>query len=164
MVHDCWLVLTELLLHALLTSRGPDGGLRVAPSHGSLSQERRPRLWAAARAGSIALAHRGRAAGALAVAPDAAGCRADARWTWSPHWRLRTGPLDNRRTCGSAVPAAAQPHTTDTRVLPRPVHMRCAPRRASGRLRSALHRRGAVRKHDRTVVSMRSGRAKAMSS
>ncbi len=32
MVHDCWLVLTELLLQALLTSRGPDGGLRVTPS------------------------------------------------------------------------------------------------------------------------------------
>ena len=35
MVHSCWLVLTELLLQALWTSRGPDGGLRVAPSHGS---------------------------------------------------------------------------------------------------------------------------------
>ena len=36
MVQGCWLVLTELLLQALWTSRGPDGGLRVAPSHGSL--------------------------------------------------------------------------------------------------------------------------------
>ena len=37
MVQGCWLVLTQLLLQALWTSRGPDGGLRVAPSHGSLS-------------------------------------------------------------------------------------------------------------------------------
>ena len=31
-------MLTELLLQALLTSRGPDGGLRVTPSHGSLTR------------------------------------------------------------------------------------------------------------------------------
>ena len=37
MVHDCWLVLSELFLQALSTSRGPDGGLRVAPDHGSLT-------------------------------------------------------------------------------------------------------------------------------
>ena len=36
MVQGCWLVLRELFLQSLLTSRGPDGGLRVAPSHGSL--------------------------------------------------------------------------------------------------------------------------------
>ena len=38
MVHVCWLVLSELLLQALLTSRDPDGGLRVAPTHGSLTR------------------------------------------------------------------------------------------------------------------------------
>ena len=38
MVQGCWLVLRELFLQALLTSRGPDGGLRVAPSHGSLTR------------------------------------------------------------------------------------------------------------------------------
>ena len=38
MVQGCWLVLTQLLLQALWTSRGPDGGLRVAPSHGSLTR------------------------------------------------------------------------------------------------------------------------------
>ena len=37
MVHDCWLVRSELSLQTLLTSRGPDGGLRVAPDHGSLT-------------------------------------------------------------------------------------------------------------------------------
>ena len=36
MVQGCWLVLRELFLQSLLTSRGPDGGLRVAPSPGSL--------------------------------------------------------------------------------------------------------------------------------
>ena len=38
MAHVCWLVLSELLLQALLTSRDPDGGLRVAPTHGSLTR------------------------------------------------------------------------------------------------------------------------------
>ena len=37
MVQDCWLVRSRLLLQTLLTNRGPDGGLRVAPDHGSLS-------------------------------------------------------------------------------------------------------------------------------
>ena len=37
MVQGCWLVLTQLLLQSLWTSRGPDGGLRVAPGHGSLT-------------------------------------------------------------------------------------------------------------------------------
>ena len=37
MVHDCWLVRSELFLRALLINRGPDGGLRVAPDHGSLT-------------------------------------------------------------------------------------------------------------------------------
>ena len=48
MVHDCWywLVLTELFLQALVTSRGPDGGLRVAPDHGSLTRgDRAYGLW-----------------------------------------------------------------------------------------------------------------------
>ena len=37
MVHNHWLVRSELFLQALLTSRGPDGGLRVTPDHGSLT-------------------------------------------------------------------------------------------------------------------------------
>ena len=36
MAHSCWLVLSVLSLQTVLTSRGPDGGLQVAPSHGSL--------------------------------------------------------------------------------------------------------------------------------
>ena len=50
MVHDCWLVLSVLFLQTVLTSRGPDGGLRVAPSHGSLrGGSRAYRVYVAAR-------------------------------------------------------------------------------------------------------------------
>ena len=37
MAQGCWSVLSALLLQTVLTGRGPDGGLRVAPGHGSLS-------------------------------------------------------------------------------------------------------------------------------
>ena len=62
MVHDCWLVRSELFLQTLLTSRGPDGGLRVAPDHGSLSRE--------ASAPMVAvLADQGLSAGSVQRAP-----------------------------------------------------------------------------------------------
>ena len=41
MAQGCWSVLSALLLQTVLTGRGPDGGLRVAPGHGSLSRGNR---------------------------------------------------------------------------------------------------------------------------